>query len=147
MDCSLRESSVDRIFQERILESVFIPFSRGSSQPRDRTQASHIAGRFFTIRATREAQYTSDGKVKKWKLVTQSCPTLCDPVDCSPPGSSVHGVLQARILEWVDIFFSRESSWPRNQTCASCIGRWILYHGAKWEAHRAQESLLNLNFR
>ena len=40
-------------------------------------------------------------------LVTQSCPTLCNPMDCSPPGSSVHGVLQARILEWVTIPFSR----------------------------------------
>ena len=38
--------------------------------------------------------------------VTQSCPTLCDPMDCSPPGSSVHGILQARILEWVAISFS-----------------------------------------
>ena len=40
-------------------------------------------------------------------LVTQLCPTLCDPTDCSPPGSSVQGVLQARILEWVAIFFSK----------------------------------------
>ena len=48
--------------------------------------------------------------------VAQSCPTLCDPMDCSPPGSSVHGILQARILEWVAIPFSRGSSWPRNQT-------------------------------
>ena len=45
-------------------------------------------------------------------LVAQSCPTLCDPVDCSPPGSSVHGILQARILEWVAILFSRGSSQP-----------------------------------
>ena len=44
--------------------------------------------------------------------VTQSCPTLCDPVDSSPPGSSVHGILQARILEWVAISFSRGSSQP-----------------------------------
>ena len=43
-------------------------------------------------------------------LVAQSCPTLCDPMDCSPPGSSVHGILQARILEWVAISFSRGSS-------------------------------------
>ena len=40
-------------------------------------------------------------------LVAQSCPTLCDPMDCSPPGSSVHGIFQARILEWVAISFSR----------------------------------------
>ena len=54
-------------------------------------------------------------------LVIQSCPTLYGPVDCSPPGSSVHGILQARILEWVAILFSRGSSWPRNRTQVSCI--------------------------
>ena len=46
--------------------------------------------------------------------VTQSCPTLCDPMDCSLPGSPVHGIFQTRILEWIAISFSRESSWPRN---------------------------------
>ena len=66
-------------------------------------------------------------------LVAQSCLTLCDPMDCSPPGSSVHGILQARILEWVAISLSRESSWPRDQTCISCIGRQILDH---WSARR-----------
>ena len=51
--------------------------------------------------------------VKKVKvLVIQSCSTACDPKDCSPPGSPVHGILQARVLEWVAIPFSRESSWP-----------------------------------
>ena len=60
-------------------------------------------------------------------LVAQVCPTLCDPMDCSPPGSSVHGVLQARVLEWVASSFSRRSS-QRNQTSVSCIGRQILYH-------------------
>ena len=53
-------------------------------------------------------------------IVTQSCPTLCNPMDCSPPGSSVHGILQARILEWIAIPFSR-SSWPRDPTWVSCI--------------------------
>ena len=48
---------------------------------------------------------------------------LCDPTDCSLPGSSVHGISQARILEWVAISFSRGSSWPRDQTRGSCIGR------------------------
>ena len=51
----------------------------------------------------------------------ESCPTLCDPMDCSPPGSSIHGILQARILEWVAISFSRGSSQPRDQTQVSCI--------------------------
>ena len=54
-------------------------------------------------------------------LVTQSYPTLCDPVDCSLPGSSVHGILQARVLEWVDISFSKRSSQPRDWTQVSCI--------------------------
>ena len=53
--------------------------------------------------------------------VAQSCPTLCDPMDCSLPGSSVHGIFQARILEWVAISFSRESSQPRDQTRVSSI--------------------------
>ena len=54
-------------------------------------------------------------------LVPQSCPTLCDPMDCSPPGSSVHGLLQARILEWVAIPFSSGSSHPKDQTQVSHI--------------------------
>ena len=51
----------------------------------------------------------------------QSCPTLQDPVDCSLPGSSVHGILQVGILEWVAMFSSRGSSWPRDQTCVSYV--------------------------
>ena len=67
-------------------------------------------------------------KVLCFCLVTKSCSTLCDLMVYSPPGSSVHGVLQARILEWVAIFFSRESSQPRDQTKVAHTGRWILYH-------------------
>ena len=52
--------------------------------------------------------------------VTQSCLTLCDPKDCSPLGSSVHGILQTRILEWFAIPFSRGSSCPRDQTWVFC---------------------------
>ena len=66
-------------------------------------------------------------------LVSKSCPTLCDPTDCSPPGSSVCRILQGRILEWVAIPFSRGSSQPRDRTRVSCIGRWILYHWATRE--------------
>ena len=53
--------------------------------------------------------------------VVQSCPTLCNPTDCSPPGSSIHGILQARILEWVVICSSRGSSWPRDWTQVSWV--------------------------
>ena len=54
-------------------------------------------------------------------LVAQSCPTPCDPMDCSPSGSSVHGILQARVVEWVAIPFSRGSSWTRDQTQVSSL--------------------------
>ena len=54
-------------------------------------------------------------------LVAQSCPTLCDPMDCSPPGSSVQWVLQTKILEWVAIPFSRRSSRARDWTWVSCL--------------------------
>ena len=65
-------------------------------------------------------------------LVPQLCMTLCDPMDCSPPGFSVHGILQARILEWVAIPFSRASSQPRDRTWVSCISRWILDCLSHW---------------
>ena len=71
-------------------------------------------------------------------LVAKSCPTLCNPMDFSPPGSSVHGISQTRILEWVAISFSRGSSWPRDQTWVSCTGRRILY----WWAIRKAQSLI-----
>ena len=61
----------------------------------------------------------------------QSCLTLCNPRGCSPPGSSVHGILQARILEWVAMPSSMGSSQPRDWTCisyVSCISRRVLYH-------------------
>ena len=70
----------------------------------------------------------------------QSCRTLCDPKDCSPPGSSVHGILQARILEWVVMPSSRVSSWPRDRTCVSCssciTGRFF-YHWATRNAYNS----------
>ena len=66
-----------------------------------------------------------------------SCVWLCDSMDCSPSGSSVRGIFQARILKRVAISSSRGSSWPRDQTCdtfISCISKQILYHRATWEA-------------
>ena len=55
------------------------------------------------------------------KKVVQLCPTLCHPTDCSPPGSSIHGILQARTLEWVAMPFSRGSPQPRDETWVSCF--------------------------
>ena len=74
-----------------------------------------------------------DRLLRLWACATspQSCLTLWDPIDCSLLGSSVHGILQARILEGVAMPSSRGSSQPRDGTSissASCIGRWILYH-------------------
>ena len=59
---------------------------------------------------------------------------LCDTTDCCPPSSSDHGIFQARRLEWVAISCSRGSSGPKDGTRVSCFGRWVLYHGATWEA-------------
>ena len=75
--------------------------------------------------------------------VPQSCLTFCDPMDCSPTGSSIHGISQERILEWIAISFSRGSSWPRDQTQVSFIAEilyllshqespWYLYSSVKW---------------
>ena len=74
---------------------------------------------------------------KEMSVCAHSHLTLCDAMDYSPPGSSVHGILLAWILEWVAIPSSRESSQPRDQThisYVSCTGRWVLYHSATWEA-------------
>ena len=69
-------------------------------------------------------------------LATMSCPILCDPTDCSPPGSSVRGILQARILEWVAMPSSRELSQTRDQTQVSRIaGRFFI----AWAIREAQE--------
>ena len=66
-------------------------------------------------------------------MLTQSCPTLCDPMDCSPPDSSVHRILQARIMEWVAITSFRGSSQPKDQSSISCI---IGNAEVIWEAPR-----------
>ena len=85
------------------------------------------AGERFTPRSLRQVclqsllRETLALASKLWVLVAQSCLTLCNPMDWSPPGSSVHGILQARILEWVAIPFSRGSSWSRDWTQVSCI--------------------------
>ena len=79
----------------------------------------------------------------------QLCPTLCEPMDCRLPGASIHGIFQARRLEWVAISYSRGSYWPRNQTqvfCASCSGRQILHHCSNWEANKRQSRDYYMNF-
>ena len=71
---------------------------------------------------------------------------LCNPIDCSLPGSSVHGIFQARVLEWVAISYARWSSWPNDQTWVSglsWIGRHICYQWANWKALRGDCLILN----
>ena len=123
----------------RILEWVAHPFSRGSSWSRNQTRVSCTAGKFFAELPGKP----KDGRVPKLEtncfcLCSQLCPTLCEPMDYSLPGSSVHGIFQARILEWVAISSYRRSSQPRDWSCiswVSCIGRQTLYHWATREAH------------
>ena len=80
-------------------------------------------------------------------LVAQLCPTLCDPMDCSLPGSSVHGILQARILEWVAIPFFRGSSQPRDWTQVSCIaGGFFTIWATRVLSHSAVSLLKFLGF-
>ena len=144
MDCSPPDFSVHGILQARILEWIAISFSRGSSWPRDRTQVSRITSGFFTIWAigksllliyvciTESFCYACETSTTLYinymcVLVSQSCPTICDPIDCSLPGSSIHGISQARILEWVAIPLSRVSSQPRDWTQVSWIaGRFFI---------------------
>ena len=79
-------------------------------------------------------------------LVTQSCLTLCDHMDRSPPGSSVHGILQARILEWVPIPFSSGSSWPRDRTGVSHItGRFFTVSVTREAPNNSILSVKNLD--
>ena len=127
MDCSLPGSSLHGILQARVLEWVAISFSRGSSWSRDRTWVSCIPGRRFNLWATREARMCVCMCVN-W---LQSCPTLHDPMGYSLPGSSVHGIFQTRILEWVAMPCSRGSSWSRDRThvsYVSCICKQVLCH-------------------
>ena len=74
------------------------------------------------------------------------CPIICDPMDCSLPGSSVHRILQARILEWVAIPFSQGSSWPRDQTQVSCIADKVFTIWATRKAYHCKEWWLFFNW-
>ena len=100
-------SSVHEIFWARLLEWVGIFSSRASSWPRDRTHYLLHCRWILYCWATRGAFYTAAAAAKS----LQSCPTLCNPIDGSPPGSAIPGILQARTLEWVAISFSNAWKW------------------------------------
>ena len=73
-------------------------------------------------------------RIESESEVAQSCPALCNSMDCSLPGSSVHGIFPTIVLEWTAISFSRGYSQPRDWTLVSCIGRQILQPWDTWEA-------------
>ena len=122
VDCSLPGSSVPGIFQATVLKWIAISFSRGSSQPRDQTRVPppRVVDRRFPVWATRVGEHDLWLAAKS----LQSCPTLCDPIDGSPPGSPVPGILQARTLEWVAISFSNAWKWKVKGKSLSHV--WLL---------------------
>ena len=172
--CNPMDYTGHGILQTRILEWVVFPFSRGSSQPRDQTLVSRTADRVFTSWAARsthalQSPYKSHippefylaGSVSQM-LSSVLCVYVCvcalfvhtqsrvqlfvTPMGCSLLDSSVHGILQARILKRVAISFSRRTSRPRDRTCVSWIfyiGRWVLYHCATWKAFSSTQLRMN----
>ena len=115
MDCSPPGSSVHGISQAGILEWLTISFSRGSSWPRDWIYISCIGRKSLPLSYLGSLKY----RIATFKTILlllllscfKSCPILCDPIDSSPPGSSVPRILQARIPEWVAISFSNAWKW------------------------------------
>ena len=105
MDCSPPGSSVHGIFQARVLEWGAIA----------------LALLLLVTSDLGPSSYFPCLSLKSESDVAQSCPTLCSPMGCSLPRSAVHGIFQARVLEWVATSFSRGSSWPRNQSQVSRI--------------------------
>ena len=126
-------------FPQRAIYSVSLPilslthFNSNSCSIKI-TVLKILSGFYFAI-----YDYNFIISLKKVKvLVIQSCPTLCDPMDCSLPGFLAHGILQARIWEWVAIPFSRRSSWPRDWTQVFYIaGRFFTI----WAIREAQYSV------
>ena len=137
LDCSPPGSSVHGISWARILERVAIFFSRESSRPRDGIHVSCFTGRFCTTEPPRKPLEPISLNIYRntcmhVKLL-QLCPIPCNPMDGSPAGSSVHRILQARILGRVAVPSSRGSFWPRDWNHVF-FGRFFTT-SATWEAH------------
>ena len=108
--------------------------NKGKQAPGTGSQTAHNKLRPTSALKTNNEDIQGPGR--KCCVCAQSCLTLCNPMDCSPPGTCTHGVSQARTLEEVAISSSRASSRPRDWTWVSwvsCTGRWILYHCTTWE--------------
>ena len=134
MNCSPPGSSANGIFQARVLEWGAIAFSECEPWNHE-TQSwymmrAHLCPLSLWFGLKKGFQVVL--LLSEWVKVTQSFPILCDPIDYSPPGSSVHGILQARILQWVAICFSRGSSWHRDWTQVSYIaGRLFIFWASR----------------
>ena len=127
---SLRRNGVAIMVNKRVWNAV-----PGCNLKNDTMIPIHSQGKPFTITIIQAYAPTSNAEeaevewfyeylqdlLESESEVTQSCPTLCDPMDCSLPGSSVHGIFQARVLEWVATSFSRESSQLRDRILVSRI--------------------------
>ena len=125
IDGSPPGSSVPGILQARTREWVAISFSNAWKWK--------VKVKLLSPVRLLATPWTAEVIIKLCCLVTKSCSGLCNPMDCNLPGSSVHGIFQARILEWVAISFSRGSSQPRDQTHVSYKNRQSLYHWATRE--------------
>ena len=131
------ESSVDTIWSSYYLFFLFFFSWKKSAKPWK--CGKHMFWGSFVLRKHLQSNHMpSDSHLcndMKCSEVTQSCPTLCDPMDCSLPGASVHGIFQATVLEWVAISFSRGSSRPREWTRVSRIAGRCFNLWATREAH------------
>ena len=116
--CSLMEEKTSNV----LFCSKYTASFRSPIYHRDFSEKSKLEWHFRWVLVNRITLLLSSSSSTHgcmYAKLLQSCLTLCDPMDCSPLGSSVQGLLQARILEWVAIFFSRGFSWPRDQTHVS----------------------------
>ena len=144
MDCGRPGSSVrgDSPGKNKELSCHFL--LQGILPTQGSTRVSCLGRQILYHWATRE-----DHWVYIWSEVAQSCPTLYDPVDCSPPGSSVLGILQARILEWVAISLLLSNSlgdlWPRNLSIISVEAKNMLHWVKKW--HRLEDIHIQENIK
>ena len=96
----------------------------------------HLLKRLFLYNTTSVTFLPPNMNIELLCMHPQSYPTLYDPMNCNPPGSSLHGIFQAKTVDWVAIFLSRGSSWPRDGTHVSCVsylGGCILYHWVNWD--------------
>ena len=128
-----REGKDQQKSRERELEKEGIIWARESVLTYRETQSASTLDRSLALSKPGFLFRGREHSLSAFR--SQLCPTLCDPMGCGLPGSSVQGILQAGILEWVAISSSRGSSWPRDQTRVSCIADRFFTVWATREAH------------